>query len=551
MTENVSTFQLSSGLCDPVIGELLGARAALAPQKRLIICGESSVTYAEMDATATRLSAGFHDLGVSSGDRVAILAPNRPEVFELYFGLARLGAVQVPLNAFIKGEFLRYQLSDSGASVLVADTAGFQSALPLLADLDELTAVVLLDANAVVAAELAVSAPERVRVLSYKEVRTSSGIAPDAKVTPGDLMTILYTSGTTGLPKGCMLTNGYYLRVGELVATCMEQREDDVLFTALPAFHAFTQMMVIAAALAKGSTAVIEPEFHPSTFVERAAEVGATLGYGVGTTGVLMLASPPGPADQQHSMRAFMLGPFSPDQQAEFQERYGIDALAEIFGQTECVGVAWSPIGGPRNRASVGQSGPDLDVCILDDDGDEVATGVVGEICLRPHHRFAMFNGYWRKPEATVDATKGLWYHTGDFGKKNDDGFYFYVDRKKDAIRRRGENISSYEMETAIAKHPAVREVAAHAVHVGSLEDEVMVVIALNDGASVEPVELHEYFRANLPYFAIPRYVRFVDELPRNAVMRVMKYHLRELPLDESVWDFDAMGHVVARDARR
>jgi len=539
-------FELSSKLCDPVIGDLLRARAGLHPDKRLIVCGDRTITYADMDDVADRLTAGFSSRSIATGDRVALLAPNRPEMFELYFGLARLGAIQVPLNAFIKGEFLRYQLADSGASALVTDAPGFKAALPLLSELPDLRLVVLLDDD-----DLDAAVPAHVTLVRYEDVLAGADVTGDAVVAPASLMTILYTSGTTGLPKGCMLTHGYYLRVGELVATAMEQTEDDVLFTALPVFHAFTQMMVVAAALTRGSTAAVEPAFHPTTFVERAFEVGATLGYGVGTTGVLLLASPPGEFDRRHHMRAFMLGPFSPEQQDEFSERYGLDCYAEIFGQTECVGVSWSPVKGPRNHASVGLAGPDLEVVVLDDDGEEVPRGHVGEICLRPRHRYAMFDGYWRKPEATLEAMKFLWYHTGDYGRQDEDGFFAYVDRKKDAIRRRGENISSYEMETAIAKHPAVREVAAHAVKVGSLEDEVMVVIALEPGATVEPAELHQFFRDHLPYYAVPRYVRFVDELPRNAVMRVMKYHLRELPLDDAVWDFNVMGHVVARDERR
>jgi crotonobetaine/carnitine-CoA ligase len=535
-------------LGEAVVGQLLAVRSSLHPDKPFITCGKTTWTYGEMQEISGRVSAGFAALGIGKGDRVAILTPNRPEMFELYFGLARLGVVQVPLNAYIKGEFLKYQLSDSGASALVTDAAGLEAAIPLLADLPTLTHIVLLDEDDRTTSG---AAPSTSTMVAFADLRRSRDQVPVIEVSSGDLMSVLYTSGTTGLPKGCMLPHGYYFRVAELVATGMEQMADDVLYTALPAFHAMARMMVVAGALSRGSTAVIEEQFHPSTFLQRAIEVGATVGFGVGTTGVLLLATPPSDLDRAHSLRSMMVGPFSPEQQSQFQSRFGIDPYAEIYGQTECVGITWDPISGPRNRASVGRPSSDLDVCILDDDGRKMPPGVAGEICLRPRGRFSMFDGYWRKPQATVDATRGLWFHTGDYGRSDDDGFFTFIDRKKDAIRRRGENISSFEVEEAIVKHPAIREVAVHGRSTGSTEDDVVAVVVVEPGESLEPSQLHEFFTANLPYFAVPRYVRIVDQLPRNAVMRVMKFQLRELPFDKSVWDLVEMGFAIPTSRRR
>jgi crotonobetaine/carnitine-CoA ligase len=524
----------------PVIGELLRFHAEHRPHKRFLACGPVSYTYRELDERSDRVAAGFARLGIARGDRVAVLCPNRYEVFELFFGLAKLGAVQVPLNAFLKGEFLRHQVADSGAVALVADAAGADAVAPLLPDLTDLRLLVLLEG----ARPTGTSVP-------YAELRQEAGPPPDVDVRPSDLMSILYTSGTTGLPKGCMLPHGYYVRVGELMATSMEQCEQDILFTALPAFHAITRMMVTVAALTRGSGVVIEEGFHASTFMARAAEVGATLAYGVGTTGVALLATPRSELDRAHSLRTFMIGPFTPGQQDEFAERFGADVWVEIFGQTECVGITWSPVAGPRNRASVGRQSPDLEVTVLDDEGHPVADGEVGEICLRPRHRFAMFAGYWRNPQATVTATTGLWYHTGDYGKRDVDGFYMFVDRKKDAIRRRGENISSFELEMAVLRHESIADVAIHGVPSGSTEDIVMAVIVPVPGHELNPAEFFAFLRGTLPYFAVPRYVRIVEEIPRNATLRVMKFKLRELPIDDSVWDFEKMGLVIAADARR
>ncbi len=535
-------------LGEPVIGRILAARSELHPDKPFIVCGATTWTYAEMQEISGRVSAGFASLGIGKGDRVAILTPNRPEMLELYFGLARMGVVQVPLNAFIKGEFLRYQLADSEATALVADAPGLEAATPLLAQLPNLKHVVALDSALHSSLDAASSPPAGV---PFAELRRCGDAAPEVDVTPSDLMSILYTSGTTGLPKGCMLPHGYYFRVAEAVATGMEQTADDVLYTALPAFHAMARMMVVAGALSRGSTAVVDEQFHPSTFLARAKEVGATVGFGVGTTGVLLLSTPPSDADRSHSMRSMMLGPFSPEQQRQFQDRFGIDAYAEVYGQTECVSITWDTISGTRNRNSIGRESPDLEVCVLDDDGVRVAAGAAGEICLRPRNRFAMFDGYWRNPKATVDATRGLWYHTGDYGRVDDAGFFTFIDRKKDAIRRRGENISSFEVEEAIVTHPSIREVAVHGMSAGSLEDDVVAVLVVNPDEPLEPEALYEFFTDHLPYFAVPRYVRIIEELPRNAVMRVMKFQLRELPIDASVWDFVELGYAPQAGRRR
>jgi len=536
---NGLVLQPAPSFSRPVIGELLRFHAKHRPDKPFLTCGAASYTYREMDERSDRVAAGFAGLGVGQGDRVAILCPNRYEIFELLFGLAKLGAVQVPLNAYLRGEFLRHQVADSGAVALVTDAAGGDAVAPLLAALPDLRVLVALDE----------SGPGR--AVSFAQVREAAGPAPDVEVQPADLMSILYTSGTTGLPKGCMLPHGYYVRVGELMATSMEQREDDVLFTALPAFHAVTRMMVTTAALTRGSGVVVEEQFHASTFMARAAEVGATLAYGVGTTGVALLGTPPSPADRAHSLRTFMIGPFTSAQQEQFTARFGPDVWVEIFGQTECVGITWSPVAGPRNRASVGRQSLDLEVTVLDDDGSPLPDGAVGEICLRPRHRFAMFAGYWRNPQATVDATAGLWYHTGDYGKRDSDGFYTFVDRKKDAIRRRGENISSYELEMAILRHEAVADVAIHGVPSGSTEDIVMAVVVPAAGCELDPAAFFAFLREVLPYFAMPRFVRIVGEIPRNATLRIMKFKLRELPIDDAVWDFEKMGLVIPADARR
>ena len=234
-----------------------------------------------------------------------------------------------------------------------------------------------------------------------------------------------------------------------------------------------------------------------------------------------------------------------------FAHRFGVPTSSELFGQTECVPVTYSPLSGPRSIASCGRAAADLEVELLDDDDRPVPTGRVGEICVRPHEPLAMFSGYWNNAEATLATSRTLWHHTGDYGRADLDGFIFFVDRKKDAVRRRGENVSTMELEAAIATHPAIAEVAAHAVPSDATDDDIKVCLVLADGETIGPAELFDFFKDRLPYFAIPRYVEIVDELPKNAVARVMKHVLRQRPMTDAVWDLQALGFTVARSERR
>lgn len=544
----MSTTQLSPPRAVPrperVVGQLLREQARVSPTARFVTCGASELTFAQLDARTDEIATGFSAAGVKKGDRVAIVSSNRIEMVELFFALAKLGAVQVPLNVFLKGDFLAYQLADSQACTLVVDASAQASVEPLLASLPQLRLMVLLDEAR------GRALPSGIDVRSYAQLAVKA-VPPAEAIQSSDLMSIVYTSGTTGQPKGCMLTHGYYTRVGRVMGEANEYTTGDVLLTALPLFHGAGRMMVLMAALAHGIPVVVEPEFLAREFLARAAEVGATLAYGVGAMGAALLGTPPSATDRAHRLRAMMLVPFPADRQAVFTERFGADVWAEVFGQTECVPVTWNRLSGPRQRASCGRSGSDLEVHLLDDDDRPVPAGEVGEICLRPRDPLSMFSGYWGKPEATVEAFRSLWHHTGDYGRADEHGFIYFVDRKKDAVRRRGENVSTQELEAAIGRHPAVAEVAAHAVPSEATDDDIKVCLVLAAGAEVSPEQLFGFFKDHLPYFAIPRYVELLPELPKNSLARVMKHELRKRPMTDAVWDFKAMGLTVSPSERR
>jgi carnitine-CoA ligase len=533
---------------DGVIGDRLRQLARDQPQHPAVSCAGRSWTYAGLDARTDAVAAGFAQLGLAKGDRVAILMVNRPEMIEIYYGLAKLGVIQVPVNPYLKGEFLRYQLVDADPQAFVVDREGLASSADTLQDLSSLRALVSLDPPDPAKQH---TIHGRLQVCTYQAVTSTEAEVPAVELSADDIMSILYTSGTTGLPKGCLLPHGYYLRVGREMCKANSIVESDVLFTALPLFHSAGRMMVVAAALAGGAAVVVEPSFSARNYFRRATEEGATLAYGVGAVAMALLKSEPSEYDRAHRIRSMLCPPMPIADQEAFEQRFGFMPWAESYGQTECVPVTNNPIDGIRRPGSIGRPVSDLEVTLLDDHDEPVIQGSPGEICLRPLSKHSMFSGYWRKPEATVSAMTHLWYHTGDTGYVDADGHLWFLDRKKDAIRRRGENVSSIELEAAIGRHDNVADVAVHGVPSDSSEEDIKAVLVLAEGTQIGPEELYAFFEKNLPYYAVPRYVEIVDELPRNSIGRILKYRLQERPMTEAVWDLQAAGLVVGRSNRR
>ncbi|MGO4385529.1 AMP-binding protein [Specibacter sp. RAF43] len=501
-------------------------------------------TYAEIGERSSRLAGQFHALGLEPGDRIATLSPNRYELLEVLIGTAKLGAIHVPLNPFLRGEFLRHQLEDSEASAIITDELGWNALLPLLGELTSLKRVILLDRVAPKE-----TGPTPVQVIQYDQM--PSGPAPSVALTAESTMTIMYTSGTTGQPKGCILSHGYYARAGQTLTEIMQLNADDVFLTPLPLFHGGAHLNSMMAALDAGIPIVFLPGFSASNFFKTATEVGATIANGVGALATMLLASPPSEFDRAHKIRLFNLSPVNADQRMKLTQRFGIDPWSESYGQTECVYQTLGSPYGERDRDSNGKPLRDLNMALLDDNGQIVPEGEVGEICIQPRHRFAMFDGYWRRPEATLEAFKEGWYHTGDYGVLRESGSIRFVDRKKDALRVRGENVSSMELEGALARHPAVSNAAVHAVAGDMGDDEIKACLVLEPGSAVDPEGFFNWMAKNLPYFAVPRYVETVDQLPINQVGRVQKHLLRDRGLTDATWDFQSLGLRIERSARR
>jgi carnitine-CoA ligase len=517
-----------------VIGDRLAQWAEAEPERRFVRCGGPWLTFAEVHERSDRLAAGLAGFGVDRDERVALISPNRIEYILTFFACAKLGAVIVPVNTFLRGEFLRYQLADSQAATLISDAAGLREAAGLVPTLADLRRVVALDDGEV--PDLGLDVAE------YRKLESAEGPPPRPQLSPSDL---------AGLPKGCMMSHGYYLAIPKPYFENGWYGADDTILTPFPLFHTSGQAITLMAGLTEGAALCFEPEFHASSFIARAKEVDATVLWGVGAMGMAVLAQPPAETDRDHRVRLAMWVPMSPESQAAFEERFGIPVISEGYGQTECTPVTMNHLTGERKRHTAGRPTSNFEVRLVDDDDREVPAGEVGEIVVRPREPDVMFLGYWNAPEATISAARNLWHHTGDSGRADEDGFITFVDRKKDALRRRGENVSSMELEAAIMRHPAVDRAAVHAVPSDLTEDDIKACLTLRAGATLSPQGIFEFCKANLPYFAVPRYVEVTDALPLNAMGRIMKHVLREQGVTPATWDLEALGLVVERDQRR
>jgi carnitine-CoA ligase len=496
---------------------------------------------ADIEQKSREVAGGLAALGVSKGDRVAVLLPNCSEMIDVFFACSQLGAVLVPLNAWLKGTFLSYQLADCGAGVLVADRLGLESAIPLLAESSIRQLVAVGDDPP------ATSVP----TLAWTEL-ANTGEPTSRPVSPGDPMAIVYTSGTTGVPKGCVLSNGYYTSSPKVIGDCGWLQPGDRLLTAWPLFHSSGQQVALMSALAIGASVVFEAEFSASTFMESAVANDATVLAGVGFMAAALLAQPPRPVDRVHSCRLSWWIPMAADQQKAFEQRFGIPVIAEAFGQTEAFPISMvNAVSPDRKPGTLGTVSDHFEVRLVDDDDNEVPVGTPGEIALRPRHPHVMFSGYWRQPEATLTAWRNLWHHTGDLARTDEHGVLRFVDRKKDAVRRRGENVSSLELEAAIRQHPAVADVAVCAIASATGEDDIRAVVVCAPDQTLDPAELFGFFKRSIPYYAIPRYVEVVEALPVNSFGRVMKHVLRAAAPGPDSWDFEDMGLVVPKGERR
>jgi carnitine-CoA ligase len=517
-----------------VLPVMLRRHAARFAEQRLVVIGDTTWTYAQTLDRAEKAAGKLAAAGIAHGDRVAILCGNRPEFLEIFLGCAWIGAVIVPINTAAKGPQLQYVLGNCGARLLVVE-----SALAGTLDFADLSGMPLETIWHI--GDVEADAVQGRRCLALPQAGEALIEAP---VKPGDSIALIYTSGTTGPSKGVCCPHAQYFWWGATSAAALGVHEGDVLFSTLPLFH-INALNTFAQALLTGATFVLEPRFSASGFWPSVAHHGATVTYLLGAMVPILLARDPSPQERDHKIR-IALGPGVPSHlHRVFLQRTGI-ALLEAYGSTETNFV----IGRNLDEQRIGTMGrvrDGFEARVVDAEDNPVPDGEPGELVLRADQPYAFATGYFGMAEKTVEAWRNLWFHTGDRVMRDADGYFRFVDRLKDAIRRRGENISSFEVEQVLLSHPEIEIAAVYPVGSELAEDEVMASLVRRPGSILDAEQLIEFCRPRLPYFAVPRFVDFVTDLPRTENGKIQKYKLRETGVTPTTWD----GQLHGNDPRR
>lgn len=503
---------------------LLERQARAYGERPLVRCGGVELSYEGAREAAARAAGKLRAAGVAPGDRVAAMCENRIELLELILGCAWSGVIAVPINTALRGAQLEHVLKNSGARLMVADAA----LVPWLEQVDRSVALEEV---------WTLGQPTLEAVAGRRVIGVPAGgePVPAHPAAPGETAAVLYTSGTTGPSKGVCCPHAQLYWWGVLVSESLTIAEGDVLYTCLPLFHT-NALNAFVQALVSGATFVLGERFSASRFWTRACDCGADVTYLLGAMVSMLMGRASESADREHHVRV-ALAPATPPRLFEpFRHRFGVQ-LVEGYGSTEtnCAIAAEHPsLGRPGYMGTVR---PGFAACVVDEGDEQVPPGTPGELVLRHQEPFAFATGYYGMAAETVRAWRNLWFHTGDRVVADPDGWYRFVDRVKDAIRRRGENISSYEVEQALLEHDAVRATAVFPVASELGEDEVMAAVVLKPDLSLAAEELIVHCEPRLAYFAIPRYVDFVPELPLTENGKVRKQLLRERGVTAATWD--------------
>src|SRR5258708_39773283 len=467
------------------IGHLLADKARRVGDRAWLIFGEQRYSYAQAHDLSNRYANGFRELGVRKGDHVAVMLPNCPEFIWTIWGLAKLGAVTVPLNTAARGDLLRYFITQSDSSCVVVSAEWADRVAEALGAEHQVRAFLTLGGAGTKLTDCGATC------VDLAAFAGAPGEEPDRNaVLASDPQYIMYTSGTTGPSKGVISPHSQAHGVGRSLAQNFGYRPDDVLFTCLPLFHGNALWYSTYAALWADCALAVSPRFSASSFWDEVRAGGATQFNSLGAMTNIVLRAPPSPRDRHHRVRQAMIVPLSPETYRAVSTRFGVQ-VTSLYAMTETFAVTMFTPDDPETKgASAGRPRGLPHLHIVSDNDDPLPPGELAEICVRPCEPGIIMSGYYKMPEATVRDTRNLWLHTGDLGRLDRDGYLYFVDRKKEAIRRRGENISAYEVEMLIAKHPSVLECAAVAVASEVSEGEGMVYVVCRSGCEASEEEL-------------------------------------------------------------
>ncbi|MGZ4583209.1 MAG: AMP-binding protein [Mycobacterium sp.] len=509
---------------------VLDRRAEQHPDRVMMTIAGVDVTFEQMRRRSCAAANMLAGLGVGRGDCVALFTATCPEWVYFWLGAARIGAVSAAVNAASKGDFLLHTLRLARARVVLTDAERRQRVDEVAGALETVTDVVVQGDS--LSAALC-DGPDR------PVAESPAGV--------GEVGALFYTSGTTGPSKAVATTWHYLFSVAATAASAWEFRAGEVLWTAMPLFHLSAAPSVLAPMLVGGTT-VLAGSFHPGAVWDDVRAHGAVGFAGAGAMVSMLHNLPPDARDAQLPLRFISAAPIDADVYRDIEKRYGC-RIVTMYGMTEAFPIAVKAVADEGVPGTSGRPNPDFDVRIVDEHGGPLPPGTVGEIACRPRRPHVMSEGYVGTGDGGtlhVDAHPE-WFRTGDLGRMDDDGNLTYVDRVKDSLRRRGENISSVEVESVVRRHPAVADAAVVGVPSELGEDDILLIVVPRPGTALDHAELLDFCAERMPYFCVPRFVETVNELPKNGIGRIRKDMLRARGLTPDTWDREREGYIVRR----
>lgn len=529
---------VTTPVSERTVAAVLAEQVRLRPDKVALMDEQGETrTYAELQMSAFSIATGLTKIGVSRQEPVVVMLENHLEHALVFLGTGVGGMIEVPINTAFKGDILRYVLENSGARVVIIEGSWCDR---LAAIADSLTEVETVVIRGSATAEL----PSRWRTVDFSELLEADPIPPHPAAV-WEVAAIIYTSGTEGPSKGVLCPHGHAYSMATFPGWL---GPDDVVLVTLPLFHGGGLWAGMYNALRSGATAVIYPTFSVSRFWDDVRRFGCTYTLMFGPMIPFLSAQPPRPDDADNPLRLVTAIP-APANIDEFSARFGLDVVSS-YGMTESGTVCWAEPGEVRPFVC-GRPRDFIDIRLVDDHDVDVPEGQVGEIIMRSSEPWSMMLGYHRMPEATVRVWRNLWMHSGDAAYRNEAGQIVFVDRKKDALRRRGENVSSLEVEKHIMVRPEVADVAIVAVPSEHAEDDIKAVLVIAEGHTFDPVALLQDLVERLPYFMVPRYYEVLEALPRTPTSKVQKADLRRRGVTPSTWDCETAGFRVTREGLR
>ncbi|HSE83213.1 MAG TPA: AMP-binding protein [Thermodesulfobacteriota bacterium] len=509
---------------------------------------EKPLSFKETNTRANRIANGLIELGVTKGDRVAVFLPNCADYVLIWFGILKAGGVMAPVNTAYKMDFLEYILNNSDSKVIFVSEEHLERIARIQDRIPQIENIIVWTKDKKGFEDMGV---HQKPLISYREfLDNSSGKEPKVDIRFIDISRLMYTSGTTGRSKGVVKPHAadYYSARGYV--ELIELDENDTLFTTLPLFHSNAQVLCVYPALMAGAKVAIYEKFSASQFWKWVKESGATIFNSLGAMSYFLWRQPQVPEEREHKIRLGLITPAPHDILEEFMKRFNFKIM-EGYGLTETGVVTYTRPNEPFRIGSCGKEAVGYEVKIVDPESDEeLQRGQVGEIVVRPRIPNIMLYHYHKMPEKTVSDFRNFWFHTGDAGRMDEDGYVYFVDRVKDYIRRRGENISSFEVERIVSQHEAVADVAAIGIKAGGgkfAEDDLMIAVVRKPNRDISFEELIKHCEERMPYFMIPRFIRFVDELPKTPTEKVQKHILKEQGITSDTWDMEKAGYKVKR----